>query len=156
MASSAIMFIIACGNIVGWSMAVGKVPQLVTEAILSVTTDKNLVIAIMLILMVIIGCLMEATAAMLIFTPVMLGLATAIGMDPLQFGLVFCVMMVIALITPPVGMTLFVTSNISQIELSKIAKAVLPFCAAAIGIVILLSYVPDIVLFLPRVFLGYQ
>lgn len=156
MASSAIMFIIACGNIVGWSMAVGKVPQMATDAILSVTTDKNLVIAIMLILMVIIGCLMEATAAMLIFTPVMLSLTTAIGMDPLHFGLIFCVMMVIALITPPVGMTLFVTANISGIELTKIAKAVLPFCVAAIGVVVLLSYVPEIVLFLPRVFLGYK
>jgi tripartite ATP-independent transporter DctM subunit len=156
MASSSIMFIIACGNILGWSMAVGNVPKMATDLILSITTNKNMVIAIMLVLMVIIGCLMEATAAQLIFTPVLLSLVAAVGMDELHFGLIFCVMMVIALVTPPVGMTLFVTANISQIELSRISRAILPFCAAAIGVVVVLAYCPDIVLFLPRVFLGYK
>ena len=155
MASAGIMFIIAAGNIMGWSMAVDRIPELIQSTILGFTDNKYIVILLMLIVLVIVGCLMEATAAMLIFTPVMLGLATSIGMDPLHFGLIFCVMLTIALVTPPVGMTLFVTSNVSGIEFTKIARAAVPFCAAALAITALLAYFPDAVLFLPRLLLGY-
>ena len=104
--------------------------------------------------MIVVGCLMEATAAITIFTPVMMTIVAAIGMDSLHFGLVFCMMMTIALITPPVGMVLFVTSNISKIELSKLNRAVLPFCAAALIVTFALAYLPDVALFVPRLF-GY-
>lgn len=155
MTTAGIMIIIAFGNIMGWSMAVDQIPEAISAFILSITTNKYLIIALMLFMLVIIGCLMEATAAMLIFTPMMLGIATSIGMDPLHFGLIFCIMLTIALVTPPVGMTLFTAANVTGIELKKISTAVIPFVVAALAVTVILAYLPDVVLFLPRVFLGY-
>lgn len=152
--SAAILFIIAAGNILGYSLEVDNVPSRVASAVLAWTSDKNLIILLLLLVMIVIGCLMEATAAITIFTPVMMTIVTAIGMDPLHFGLVFCIMMTIALITPPVGMLLFVTSNISKIELTRLNRAILPFCLAALVVTFALAYLPDVALFFPRLF-GY-
>lgn len=152
--SAAILFIIAAGNILGYSLEVDMIPSRVAEMVLSWTTNKNLIILLLLLVMIGVGCLMEATAAITIFTPVMMTIVTAIGMDPLHFGLVFCIMMTIALITPPVGMLLFVTSNISKIELRKINKAILPFCVVAFVVTFALAYLPDVALLVPRMF-GY-
>jgi TRAP-type C4-dicarboxylate transport system permease large subunit len=82
-------------------------------------------------------------------------IATQIGMDPLHFGLVFCLMLIIALVTPPVGMTLFVTANLAEVPVSKISKAIVPFIAAALLIIIFMAYMPGLSLLLPRVLLGY-
>ena len=154
--SAAIMFIIACGNIMGWSMAVDGMPTKIQNAILGLTTNYYLIIALMIGVLVIVGCLMEATAAMLIFSSVFLGLATAIGMDTLHFGLVFCLMLVLALVTPPVGMTLFVTANVSGIEVRRISQSIIPFVVAALVVIVVIAYWPDLALLLPRMFLGYK
>lgn len=152
--SAAILFIIAAGNILGYSLEVDNIPSRVTAAVLALTTNKYVIILLLLLVMIVVGCLMEATAAITIFTPVMMTIVTAIGMDSLHFGLVFCIMMTIALITPPVGMVLFVTSNISKIELTRLNKAILPFCAAAFVVTFALAYLPDVALWVPRMF-GY-
>ena len=154
-ASASIMFIIACGNIMGWSMAVDGIPAMLQQFILGLTSNYYLVIALMLLILVIEGCLMEATAAMLIFSNVFLGLANAIGMDTLHFGLVFCLMLVLALVTPPVGMTLFVTANVSGISVREISKSIIPFVLAAFIVIALIAYLPDVALWMPRVFMGY-
>ncbi|MEL7648521.1 MAG: TRAP transporter large permease [Sedimentibacter sp.] len=149
-ATAGIFIIIGFGNVIGWSMAIDGIPQAIQAAILGLTTSKTLIILIMLGILILVGCLMEATAAMLIFTPVMLPIATQVGMDPVHFGLIFCIMLTIALVTPPVGMTLFVTSNISGISLNKLSKAVIPFVLTAFIVTFALAFLPDLVLFIPR------
>ncbi|MBS7527409.1 TRAP transporter large permease [Fusibacter paucivorans] len=148
-ATSGIFLIIGFGNIIGWSMAIDKIPQAISAAILGFTTSKTLIIFIMLGLLVLVGCVMEATAAMLIFTPVLLPIATAIGMNPIHFGIVFCIMLTIALVTPPVGMVLFVTSNISKISLNKLSGQVLPFVAVAFVITIIIAFAEPLVMWIP-------
>lgn len=149
-ATSGIFLIIGFGNIIGWSMAIDKIPNAISAAILGFTTNKTIIILLMLFILILVGCVMEATAAMLIFTPVMLPIAIQIGMDPIHFGIIFCIMMTIALITPPVGMTLFVTSNISKISLNKLAIAVIPFCVMALTVTFALAFLPDLVMWIPR------
>ncbi|MDF2882143.1 MAG: putative transporter [Clostridiaceae bacterium] len=149
-ATAGIFIIIGFGNVIGWSMAIDKIPQSIQAAILGFTDSKTLIILIMLGILIVVGCLMEATAAMLIFTPVMLPIATAIGMDSVHFGIIFCIMLTIALVTPPVGMTLFVTSNISGISLNKLSKAVVPFVLTAFAVTFALAFLPDVVMFIPR------
>jgi len=149
-ATAGIFIIIGFGNVIGWSMAIDRIPQAIQAAILGFTNSKTIIIMIMLGILIVVGCLMEATAAMLIFTPVMLPIATAIGMDPVHFGIIFCVMLTIALVTPPVGMTLFVTSNISGISLNKLSKAVVPFVLTAFIVTFALAFLPDVVMFIPR------
>ena len=148
--TSGIFLIIGFGNVIGWSMAIDQIPQAISAAILGFTTNKTVIILIMLALLVLIGCVMEATAAMLIFTPVMLPIAVAIGMNPIHFGIVFCIMLTIALVTPPVGMVLFVTSNISKISLNKLSASVLPFVAVAFIVTIIVAFVPGLVMWIPN------
>ncbi len=150
-ATAGIFIIIGFGNVIGWSMAIDRIPQAIQAAILGFTSSKTIIILIMLGILIIVGCLMEATAAMLIFTPVMLPIATTIGMDPVHFGIIFCVMLTIALVTPPVGMTLFVTSNISGISLNKLSKAVVPFVLTAFIVTFALAFLPDVVMLIPRI-----
>jgi tripartite ATP-independent transporter DctM subunit len=150
MVSAGIFIIIGFGNIMGWTMAVANVPALVTAAVLSMTQSKIVIILLMFVILIIVGCLMEATAAMLIFTPVMIPLSVAAGMHPVQFGVWFSIMLTIALVTPPVGMTLFVTSNITKIPLERISKALIPFIAAALVATLIIGLFPDLALIVPR------
>lgn len=148
--TAGIFIIIGFGNIMGWSMAVDKIPDRISNAVLGMTQNGAVIILMMFAILLVVGCAMEATAAQLIFTPVMMPLATAAGMHPVQFGVWFCIMLTIGLVTPPVGMTLFVTSNITKVPLGRISKQLLPFLAMAFAVTLLMAYVPDIIMFLPN------
>ena len=86
----------------------------------------------------------------MVFLPVMFPLATAIGMDAVHFGLVFCILTIIGYITPPVGVVLFVTSNASGIPFNKLCKTIWPFAIGAFIVIVALAYLPDLVLWIPR------
>lgn len=149
--AAVILFIIAMGNILAYSMAIDHIPQLVRDLLLSVSDNRNIIILLMLLVMIVVGCLMEATAGLLIFAPVMIPIAMAIGMHEIHFGLVFSLMMTVALITPPVGMLLFVTSKMADISLGKLYKSIWPFALMALIITMSLAYLPDLVMYLPTI-----
>jgi len=150
MTTAAIMLIVAFGNIIGWTFAIDQLPTKIAKGMVAITTNKNLIMLMILGALVIIGCVMDGFAAIMIFVPVFAPIAKAVGIDPIHFGIIFSVMVNIGLITPPVGMLLFVTSNISKVPLGKINKAVLPFVLSAFIITLIMAFVPDIVLFLPK------
>lgn len=150
MVSAALLLIVAFGNIISWTLAIAGVKDVVINTILGITRNKYLIILIMIVIMMAVGCVMDATAAMLVFIPVLTPLATLIGMNPIHFGVIYCLLITIGLVTPPVGMTLFVTSNVSGINFSKICKSVIPFAAAAIIVTVALAYLPGIVLLIPN------
>lgn len=152
--SSVILFIIAMGNIMGYSMAADNVPAKISASIFAFTDNPVIIMLLMLTVLIIVGCLMEATAGIMIFAPVMIPIAYAIGVDGIHFGLVFVLMMSIALITPPVGMLLFVTSNVSEIPVTNIIAKIMPFIIIAFALTFLMAFVPDIVLVIPRM-MGY-
>jgi TRAP-type C4-dicarboxylate transport system permease large subunit len=87
---------------------------------------------------------------MLLFAPIMLPIAISVGMDPVHFGLVFCALLVVSCVTPPVGMTLFVISGITKVSLERICIAIIPFAIVSIIIIIALAYLPGVVLFIPN------
>ena len=148
--TAGIFIIIGFGNIMGWTMAVDKIPEKISGAVWGFTQNGAVIIMLMFAILLVVGCSMEATAAQLIFTPVLMPLAMAAGMDPIQFGVWFCIMITIGLVTPPVGMTLFVTSNITKIPLGRISKQLLPFIAMAFIVTLMMAYIPDVIMFLPR------
>ncbi|NPV69836.1 MAG: TRAP transporter large permease [Firmicutes bacterium] len=153
MITAGIMLIIAMGNIFGWTLAIDKIPTKFSDAVLGFTTNPNVVMMLVIILMLFVGCVMEAFASMIVFTPVLAPLAVQVGIDPIHFGLVFSVLSSIALITPPVGMCLFVTSGITGVPLSRMNKSVLPFVGMSVLALLIMAYVPETVLFLPRLLL---
>ena len=152
MTTAAIMLIVAFGNIIGWSLSIDDIPNKITRAFLSVTDNKQIVLLLIILCLFAIGCVMDAFAAMYVFTPVFYPLATAVNIDPIHFGIIFCLMLTIGLITPPVGMLLFVTSNISGVPLAKLSKTIWPFVLTAMVVVLLLAFVPDLVMFIPNLF----
>lgn len=148
--TAGIFIIIGFGNIMGWSMAVDRIPEKIYASVMGFTENGIIIILLMFAILIVVGCAMEVTAAQLIFTPVMIPLATAAGMHPVQFGVWFCIMLTIGLVTPPVGMTLFVTSNITKVPLIEISKQLLPFIIAAVLVTLIIGFVPETVLFIPR------
>lgn len=153
MITSAIMIIIALGNILGWTLAIDKIPGKLASGILGMTTNPKLVLLLIIIGMLFVGTVMEAFASMVIFVPVLSPLAAQVGIDPVHFGVVFSIVIAIALITPPVGMALFVTSNITEIPLSKINKEIIPFVVMSTIVLLIVAYIPEICMFLPKLFL---
>jgi len=152
--TAGIMLIVSMGNIIGWSLAYDNVPTKLVNGILSITTNGNLVMLLVILLLFAIGCVMEAFAAELILIPVLAPLGNAMGYDPIQFGLIIIIMLTIALATPPVGMLLFTTSKVANIDLGKLNKGIWPFVIAGLIGTIILAYVPQITTFLPNLLYG--
>lgn len=152
--TAGIMLIISMGNILAWSLAYDNVPTKLVNWIMSVTTNGNLVMLLIIILLFFVGCVMEAFAAQLILIPVLAPLGDAMGYDPIHFGLIIIIMLTIALATPPVGMLLFTTSKVGGIELGKLNKGIWPFVLAGIIGTLILAYTPIITTFLPNLLYG--
>ena len=148
--AAALLLIVAFGNIISWTLAVAGVKDIVIGTMLSITRNRYLLLFMVIVMMMVVGCVMDATAAMLVFIPVLTPVADLLGLNPIHFGVIYCLLITIGLVTPPVGMTLFVTSNVSGIEFSKICRAVIPFAAVAIVITVILAYMPSVVMFIPN------
>jgi len=116
-----------------------------------VSTDPIVIGLLIIGFLLIVGCFLEATAAIIVLTPVLLPIMVASGLDPLHMGVIIVLTMMIGLLTPPFGMVLFVLSRISGISLYRIVVAVLPFIVPLLIITVLLLLVPPLVTFLPGV-----
>lgn len=145
-----ILLMISFGGIIAWSMTRSGIPGQLIQAVNSVTDSSSLIIAIIIIILMIGGCLLDTGTMAMVFNPVMFPLAMSIGMDPVHFGIIFSVLLTIGYITPPVGVVLFVTSNVSGIPFNKLCKMIWPFALAAFFIMVALAYLPEVVLWLPR------
>jgi len=105
--------------------------------------------------MLILGCFLEGTTILLIIVPVLLPTANALGIDPVHFGVVAVVNIMIGLVTPPYGLLLFMMVKIAEVSLKDLVREVMPFLGAMIVALALITYIPSLVLFLPRL-MGYQ
>ncbi len=152
--TAGIMLIISTGNILSWSLSYDNVPVRLVNAITATTSNKYLIMLLIIMMLFAIGCVMEAFAAELILVPVLAPLAEAIGYDSIHFGMIVIIMLTIALATPPVGMLLFTTSKVARIDLTKLNKAIWPFVFAGLIGTLILAYVPVITTLLPNLLYG--
>ncbi|MGD8227301.1 MAG: TRAP transporter large permease [Desulfobacteraceae bacterium] len=153
--SSLVMLVIGTASIFSWLLASEEIPHLVTDAILNLTHNKILILLLMNILLLVIGTFMETTASLIILTPVLLPLMVKIGVDPLHFGVILVLNLVIGLTTPPVGVCLFVACAIGQTTLERLSRAILPFLVASIAVLIICTYWEGLIMALPK-FFGYK
>lgn len=151
--TATIMIIIATASVFGWVLASEQVPQLVASAILSISENPIVILLLINILLLFLGTFMETVAAIIIVVPVLLPVVTQIGIDPLHFGLIVVVNLAIGMVTPPLGVCLFVGCSIADITLEDISKAIWPFLVVMIIDLLIITYVPAVSTFLPR-FLG--
>lgn len=151
--TSIIMLVIANSAIFGWILANHQVPQTVAQIFLSVSNNKWVILLLLNIFLLFVGTFMETTASLIILTPILLPLAVKVGIDPIHFGLVMVLNLVIGLITPPLGVCLFIACSIAKITLEQISKAILPFLIAAIAVLFIVTYIPELSLWIPRMFM---
>lgn len=148
--SSAIMFLVGFAATFGWILASEQIPQLVAEFILSISSDKIVVLLLLNALLLFVGMFMETIAALIILFPVLLPVAVEIGMDPIHFGVMAVLNLMIGLTTPPVGVCLFAGASIGKISIAKATRAILPFLAVSLFVLMLVTFIPQITLFLPN------
>lgn len=153
--SSLVMLVIGMASIFAWVLASEQVPQMVTEAMLSITQNKILILLLMNIALLIIGTFMETAASLIILTPVLLPLMISIGVDPLHFGVILVLNLVIGLTTPPVGVCLFIACSIANTRLERVSRAIIPFLLSSIAVLLLATYWEWLILAVPVAF-GYQ
>jgi C4-dicarboxylate transporter DctM subunit len=151
--SGGVMLIVANASLFSWIIAAEGIPQKVADGIHYLTQNPYMVLFWINLFLLFLGCVMETLAAILITVPVLVPLVTSLGIDPLHFGVVMVVNLSIGLATPPVGVNLFVASAIAKISLEKISKAVWLFLIALLIPLALITYIPQISLWVPKLFL---
>jgi tripartite ATP-independent transporter DctM subunit len=152
--TASVMLIVATASIFGWILAREQIPQLVAAGLLGVTRNPYALLFLINIFLLIVGCFMETTAALTILIPVLLPTVTSVGVDPLHFGLVMILNLMIGLLTPPLGMVLNVLVSVSKVPFEDVARATIPFLVTLIVVLFLITYIPGLVLWLPRVVMG--
>ncbi len=146
-----VLMIIAAATLLSWIMTMERIPQLVTELMLSITTNQLLFLAILNLFMIVVGMFLDAVSALTILTPVLLPAALALGVDPILFGVMLTVNLSIGVLTPPVGLNLYVTSSIAKIDIVRISRAVVPFIYIISAILAIMMVFPQVITYLPSV-----
>lgn len=143
--------LILCGtsSIFGYCLTYLHVPDLAATAITSITTNKILLTLLINLILLLLGCIMDMAPIILIATPILFPLAQSIGIGAIQFGVMMILNCGIGLLTPPVGTCLFIGSAVSGVKIEKIVKATLPFYAAMLIVLMLISFIPQITLIIP-------
>lgn len=144
-----IMVLISTSTAFGWLLAYLKVPEMITSCIYSISENPIVILLIINVMLLIMGMLMDMSSIILIATPILLPVATSIGLDPVHFGVIMVLNLGIGLLTPPVGSTLFIGSAVSGIKLERLAKTMMPIYLVMIACLMLITFVPAISLTLP-------
>ncbi|WP_163538184.1 TRAP transporter large permease [Gracilibacillus sp. YIM 98692] len=145
-----VALMISTASALGYLFAIEGIPQMIGDFILSITDNKILILILLNILLLCIGFFLDLSPAVIIFTPILLPIVTQIGIDPVHFGVMMIINLAIGLFTPPVGVVLFVSCSIANISVTKAIKAIMPYFISMIVILLLITYVPQLVTFLPN------
>lgn len=149
--TSIVIFMIGVSSIMSWVMAFTNIPTIIANTLLGITSNKYLILLIMNALLLIIGTFMDPTPAVLIFTPIFLPITQAFGMHPVHFGIMIVFNLCIGTITPPVGPILFTGCKVGGVTIEQVFKRLIPFFAVTAAILMIVTYVPTLSLWLPKV-----
>ena len=144
------MVILGCATAFTQILTLEQIPTMVTEGMIHLTDSPFLILMLINILLLIVGCFMDTTPAMLVLAPILVPVAVSVGLDPIHFGLIMVVNLAIGFITPPLGINLFVASRVGNAPLETVTRGIIPFILVMLGCLMLITYIPDISLFLPR------
>ncbi len=147
-----VMFLICTSMAMSWLFSFESIPELMSSFLLEQFSNKFVIFLVINLTLLIIGTFMDMTPAVLIFTPIFLPVVVALGMDPVHFGIVLVLNLCVGLCTPPVGTILFVGSGVANVSVTKVVKPLLPFLLIMIIVLMLITYIPEISMFLPRLF----
>lgn len=147
--TSIILLIIAGAAIFSWVLTTQHVTTEFTDWMLTITDNKALLLLMITLILFVVGCFMETIAAITILTPVLLPIAVSLGIDPVHFGVVMVLNLMIGLLTPPVGMVLYVLSRVTGVPFEECTKATIPFVIPLVIVLLLVTFIPDLSMWLP-------
>ena len=147
--SGIILFLISASSAMSFVMAYSGIPAAISEGIMSISTNKYVILLLMNIILMVVGMFMDITPAILIFTPIFLPIAQSLGMTDIQFGVMLIFNMCLGNITPPVGSVLFVGCGISKISIEQVTKTLLPYFAVLFLLLLAVTYIPALSLGVP-------
>ena len=150
--TATVMFIVAAASIFGWMLTATGVTAQIAEWVLAVTKQPWLFLLMANLLMLFVGCFLEPTAAITILVPILLPIARQLGIDPVHFGLVMVLNLMIGLLHPPMGMVLFVLARVAKLSVERTTMAILPWLLPLLLSLAVITYFPRLVLWLPRLF----
>ena len=149
-----VMLLIGASKGMSWILSYENIPQWISESLIGLTHSKVMILMIINIILLAVGTFMDMTPAVLIFTPIFLPVVTQLGIDPIHFGMIMVLNLCIGLCTPPVGSVLFVGCGIANTTITNLIRPLLSLYVAMIVALVLVTYIPEISMFLPRLF-GY-
>ncbi len=152
--TSIVMLLIATSVAMSWVLSFENIPQSISAGLISLFDSDIAILLVINLILLFVGAFMDITPAILIFTPIFLPVATQLGIDPVHFGIIIVFNLTVGLCTPPVGTILFVGCSVADVPITKVIKPLLPLFLVMIVSLILVTFVPDLSLFLPRLF-GY-
>lgn len=148
--TAAIMVIVASAALLGYIMALARVPQMLADAVLSLTDDGTVYLLLVALLMLVLGTVLDATATLVLVIPILKPLATTLGVDPIVLGVVMILSLMIGLLTPPVGTVLYVLSAVMKVRVNEVFRGSVPFIVPLLVLLVVIIVVPDTVLWLPE------
>ena len=147
-----LVFIIACAVPFGWIVATSQAPMKLAALLTAISDNKFVILMIINVALLVIGCFMETTAILLIATPTLFPTVLALGIDPVHFGIILVVNLLVGTLTPPFGVILFIMMDIAKVSLAQMSRAVLPFYVPLFLVLLVVTYWADFVLAVPRFF----
>ncbi len=148
-----IMYIIAISSAMSWLITMEGTPMIIAESLARLTTNKYVMLLIINVFLLLLGCILETLPAMLISVPILLPIVQQLSIDPIQFGIVLIFNLLIGIITPPMGIGLYVMTAVSGVRFEALVRSCTPFLISLLASLLVLTYVPQITLFLPRLLL---
>jgi TRAP-type C4-dicarboxylate transport system permease large subunit len=148
--TATVLFVVAGASVFGWLLTASGATLAISQWVLGFTTEAWVFLLMANLLLLFVGCFLEPTAAITIFVPILLPICLQLGIDPVHFGLVMVLNLMIGLLHPPMGMVLFVLARIAKLSVERTTVAILPWLVPLVGSLIVITYVPQIALWLPR------
>uniref|UniRef100_UPI004047FBC2 TRAP transporter large permease n=1 Tax=Aliarcobacter sp. TaxID=2321116 RepID=UPI004047FBC2 len=149
-----IMFIIANAMIFAHFLTIENIPQMITQSLISANVDKIMFLILVNIILIVAGSFMEPSAIIMILVPLLLPVAVALGIDPIHFGIIITINMELGMVSPPVGLNLFVTSGLTGMSIKDVIVAAFPWTMTIFAGLMLVTYIPEIALWLPNLMYG--
>jgi tripartite ATP-independent transporter DctM subunit len=150
--TAAVLLIVAAASIFGWMLTATRTTEMIATWVLSVTTDPMMFLLLANLLMLFVGCFLEPTAAITILVPILLPIVHKLGIDPVHFGLVMVLNLMIGLLHPPMGLVLFVLARVAKLSVERTTMAILPWLVPLLVSLGIVTYIPAISLWLPSQF----
>ena len=148
--TAGVLLIVGAASLFGWVLTTTRVTEYTTEALLALTNNRYIILLLTNLLLLVVGCFLEPIASISILVPVLMPVILKVGIDPVHFGVVMTLNLMIGLLHPPLGMVLFVLARIAKLSIERTTMAIIPWLLPLLGSLIAITMIPELTLWLPR------